>query len=95
MPQEEVIGSLKEIKPYAEEIGASFFEIITALACKMFAEHKVEIAVMEVGLGGKFDSTNSLEPILSIITSIALEHTKILGTPSQKLLLIKPIFCAL
>ncbi len=79
LPQREVIAHLKEIKPYAEEIGASFFEIITALACKLFAEHKVEIAVIEVGLGGKYDSTNSLEPILSIITSVALEHTKILG----------------
>ncbi len=79
LSQEEVITLLKEIKPYAKEIGASFFEIITALACQLFAEHKVEIAVMEVGLGGRFDSTNSLEPILSIITNVALEHTKILG----------------
>ena len=79
LPQEEVITQLKEVKPYAEEIGASFFEIITALACQLFARHQVEIAVMEVGLGGKFDSTNSLEPILSIVTNVALEHTKILG----------------
>ncbi len=79
LPQEEVIVQLKAIKPYAEEIDASFFEIITALACQLFAKHSVEIAVMEVGLGGRFDSTNSLEPILSIVTNVALEHTKILG----------------
>lgn len=79
LPQDEIISLLIDIKPYSEKITASFFEIITALACKSFANNKVEIAVMEVGLGGKFDATNALEPSLSIITSIALEHTKILG----------------
>jgi dihydrofolate synthase / folylpolyglutamate synthase len=76
--------ALRKIKPLAEEVEASFFEIVTALGCQLFAEAKVDWAVMEVGMGGRFDATNVLEPELSIITGIALDHTKYLGdTPQQ------------
>lgn len=57
----------------------TFFEISTALAYLAFAESKVEWAVIEVGLGGRFDATNVCTPAISIITSISLEHTAILG----------------
>jgi dihydrofolate synthase / folylpolyglutamate synthase len=57
----------------------SFFEVITALAFTYFAEQHAEIAVLEVGLGGRLDATNIVEPLLSVITDIALDHTEYLG----------------
>lgn len=57
----------------------SFFEVITAMAFVAFAEAKVDIAVLEVGLGGRLDATNIVEPLLSVITDISLDHTEWLG----------------
>ena len=57
----------------------SFFELTTAMAFKYFADEKVDVAVIEVGLGGRLDSTNIITPILSVITNIALDHTQFLG----------------
>ncbi len=57
----------------------SFFEILTAVAFAWFAEQKIEIAILEVGLGGRLDATNIVEPILSILTDIALDHQDYLG----------------
>ncbi len=62
-----------------EKIGCTFFEITTALAYCYFYKNDVDIAVIETGLGGRFDATNVIEPIISIITSIDLEHTEYLG----------------
>jgi dihydrofolate synthase / folylpolyglutamate synthase len=58
----------------------SFFETLTALAFLFFAEQKIDIAVLEVGLGGRLDATNIVEPILSVITDIALDHQEYLGS---------------
>ena len=60
-------------------LSPSFFELTTALAFKYFAEEKVDIAVIEVGLGGRLDCTNIITPILSIITNISFDHTQFLG----------------
>jgi len=57
----------------------SFFEALTALAFEAFAETRVEIAVLEVGMGGRLDATNVAEPLLSVITDISLDHTEWLG----------------
>ncbi len=57
----------------------SFFETMTALAFVAFAEHQVEIAVLEVGMGGRLDATNIVEPLVSVITDISLDHTQWLG----------------
>jgi dihydrofolate synthase/folylpolyglutamate synthase len=57
----------------------SFFETITAMAFLYFAERKVDIAVLEVGMGGRLDATNIVEPIMSVITDIALDHQAFLG----------------
>jgi len=78
-PEQHLLERLGRIGPLAEDVGASFFEITTALGCVLFAEAGVEWAVMEVGLGGRFDATNALEPELSIITSIGLDHMNMLG----------------
>lgn len=79
LPQDEVLERLAAIQPLAEAENNSFFEIVTALACCLFADNGVELAVMEIGMGGQFDTTNVLEPTLSLITNISLDHTRYLG----------------
>ena len=66
--------------------GPSEFEIITAMAIYYFAEvHPVDFALFEVGLGGRFDSTNVIQPLLSIITNIGLDHTQFLGSTHKEI----------
>jgi dihydrofolate synthase / folylpolyglutamate synthase len=77
--------ALRFIKPLAEQTEASFFEIVTALGCQLFADAGAKYAVMEVGMGGRFDATNVLEPELSVITGIALDHVKYLGDTPEKI----------
>ena len=62
-----------------EEIEPSFFEITVAMAFEYFAEQKVDIAVVETGLGGRLDSTNIILPELTIITNIGMDHMNLLG----------------
>jgi dihydrofolate synthase/folylpolyglutamate synthase len=80
-----ITSMLHFLKPFAEEIGATFFEITTALGCLLFADADVKLAVMEVGVGGRFDATNALDPELSIITGIALDHVQYLGDTLEKI----------
>ena len=75
----------EKIKPLIEEIEPSFFEITVAMAFDYFAEQKVDIAVVEVGLGGRFDSTNIITPELSVITNIGWDHMNILGDSLEKI----------
>ncbi|MDB9882951.1 Mur ligase family protein [Bacteroidia bacterium] len=77
--KEFVIGFTKEIKPLIEEIKPSFFEITVAMAFTYFAIQKVDVAIIETGLGGRLDSTNILLPLASIITSIGYDHKDMLG----------------
>lgn len=77
--QERVIRFVEEERRFFEPLHPSFFELTTALAFTYFAEQKVDIAVIEVGLGGRLDCTNIITPILSIITNISLDHTQFLG----------------
>jgi len=77
--QEFVIDFTERIKPIIDEIDPSFFEITVAMAFEYFAEHKCEIAIVETGLGGRFDSTNIIVPELSVITNIGWDHVDILG----------------
>lgn len=82
---EAILEVLVPLRVEAERIKASFFEIVTAMACKLFANAGVDYAVFEVGMGGRFDSTNSLDPILSIITNVSLDHTKVLGDTVEEI----------
>ncbi len=82
--EEEIAVLIEEIRPIVEEMKQkgntpTFFEIITALAFLYFRNRKVDYAVIEVGLGGRFDATNVITPLVSVITNISLEHTNILG----------------
>lgn len=73
------------LKDWTERIQPSFFEMTVALAFAYFAEQKVDIAVVETGLGGKLDSTNILMPVLSIITNISLDHQYLLGESLEEI----------
>jgi dihydrofolate synthase/folylpolyglutamate synthase len=77
--EEEVLEFLKRWIPTAEEMGATFFEVTTALAFDWLARQEVDIAVIETGLGGRLDSTNVLTPRVATVTSIGLDHTDLLG----------------
>ena len=70
---------VQQQKKNIEEIEPSFFEVTVAMAFDYFAKEKVDIAVIEVGLGGRLDSTNVITPELSVITNISLDHTNLLG----------------
>ena len=82
--EEEIIDLVKKIRPIVEKLiktndAPTYFEIVTAMAFLYFKEKKVDYAVIEVGLGGRFDATNIIKPILCIITNISLEHENVLG----------------
>jgi dihydrofolate synthase/folylpolyglutamate synthase len=79
VPETWVIDFVEKLKPEIERIQPSFFEITVAMAFAWFAEQKVDIAMIEVGMGGRLDSTNIIDPILSIITNISYDHTQFLG----------------
>ena len=78
--KEEVVRFVEEERTFFEPLHPSFFELTTALAFKYFADSKVEVAVVEVGLGGRLDCTNIIHPVLSLITNISLDHTNLLGS---------------
>ena len=84
-----VINFVEQERSFIESIQPSFFEVTTAMAFKYFAEMNVDIAVIEVGLGGRLDSTNIITPILSIITNIGMDHTQLLGSTLQEIALEK------
>ncbi len=100
--EEEFAQYVERLKPAIEAMGesesvghVSFFEIYTALAFSYFADNKVDLAVIEVGLGGRLDATNVVDPLVSVITPISLEHTAILGDTheaiaKEKAEIIKP-----
>ncbi|HET9745008.1 MAG TPA: folylpolyglutamate synthase/dihydrofolate synthase family protein, partial [Chitinophagaceae bacterium] len=84
--KEEFVTSFTEkMKPLIEKIEPSFFEITVAMAFDYFTQQKVDIAVIEVGLGGRFDSTNIITPELSVITNIGWDHMNILGDSLEKI----------
>ncbi|MFV0531513.1 MAG: bifunctional folylpolyglutamate synthase/dihydrofolate synthase [Flavobacteriales bacterium] len=74
-----VINFIEKHKSFFEENQLSFFEMTVGMAFQYFKEQQVDIAVVEVGLGGRLDSTNIINPILSVITNISLDHTEMLG----------------
>jgi dihydrofolate synthase / folylpolyglutamate synthase len=79
IPETDVLRFLETWIPAAESMGATFFELTTALAFDWFATQAVDVAVIETGLGGRLDSTNVLTPRVATVTSIGLDHTELLG----------------
>lgn len=78
--RQEMAALIEEIQPLVETVpDITIFEVTTALAFRYFARREVDLAVIEVGLGGRLDATNVITPLLSIITSLSLDHTYLLG----------------
>lgn len=91
----EVVDFVEKYKSHFSDIQPSFFEITVAMAFDHFAQHQVDIAIIETGLGGRLDSTNIITPILSVITNIGYDHQNVLGDTlpqiaSEKAGIIKP-----
>ncbi|MFC3414786.1 bifunctional folylpolyglutamate synthase/dihydrofolate synthase [Algoriphagus hitonicola] len=89
IPEDEVIAFVKFHKQFLEELKPSFFEMTVGMAFWYFAKEKVDIAVVEVGMGGRLDSTNVLSPELSLITNIGWDHMQFLGDTLEKIALEK------
>lgn len=79
IPEKDVIEFTGKHQDLIEKIQPSFFEVTVAMAFDHFAKEKVDIAVIETGLGGRLDSTNIIEPVLSVITNISFDHQNLLG----------------
>ncbi|MBS1657536.1 MAG: bifunctional folylpolyglutamate synthase/dihydrofolate synthase [Bacteroidetes bacterium] len=85
IPQAEVVDFVEQHKEKVMKIGCSFFEWTVGLAFHYFAKNKVDIAVIETGLGGRLDSTNVITPLLSVITNISWDHAEMLGDSLKKI----------
>jgi dihydropteroate synthase len=90
VPEAAVVEFVEEVKPYITETGASgdaptFFETLTAFAFWEFDRQDVDVAVLEVGIGGKYDATSVIDPVASAVTSVTLEHMHILGDTVEEI----------
>ena len=83
IPKKDLSASLAKVKPFITE--HTFFEIVTAMAFLYFKKEKVDIAIIEVGMGGRLDATNIITPEVCAITNISLEHTCYLGNTAEKI----------
>ena len=83
--QKKVIDFVKKYKDDFEKINLSFFEFTVALAFNYFAKEKIDIGIVETGLGGRLDSTNIIFPELSIISNVGIDHTNLLGNTIEKI----------
>lgn len=90
-----VVDFVRRVRPVIDAVQPSFFELSTALAFDYFSSEKVDVAIIETGLGGRLDSTNIVEPVLSVITNIGFDHMEFLGDTlpliaAEKAGIIKP-----
>ena len=88
--EKEIVLLFEKIKPIVEKMKKkgntpTYFEIVTAMCFEYFKEKNVDYAVIEVGLGGRFDATNIIEPIVSVITNVSLDHQNILGNSIKEI----------
>jgi folylpolyglutamate synthase/dihydrofolate synthase len=85
IPEDKVVSFIEKNKTFFEEKELSFFEMTVGMAFNYFSEEKVDIAIIEVGMGGRLDSTNLIVPEVSVITNIGLDHVKFLGDTLEKI----------
>jgi len=88
--EKDIVSLVVKIKPIVDEMVKNdsmptYFEIVTAMAFQYFSDKKADFAVIEVGLGGRFDATNIVEPVISVITNVTLEHEDILGKKVEQI----------
>lgn len=88
--EEYVVKFVEDERNFFEPLHPSFFEVTTAMAFKYFRDEHVDIAIIEVGLGGRLDCTNIITPELSIITNISFDHTQFLGNTLAQIAREKP-----
>ncbi len=89
IPEDFVCDFVEKIQPMIDQVQPSFFEITVALAFDFFAKEKIDIAIIETGLGGRLDSTNIIDPEISVITNIGWDHMNILGNSLEKIAIEK------
>jgi len=89
VPRRYVSSFIQKYKEEFEQFQLSFFEMTVGLAFQYFREEEVDIAVVEVGLGGRLDSTNIITPVLSVITNISYDHMQLLGDTLEKIAIEK------
>ena len=89
IPENYVIDFVENKKEFFEPLEPTFFELTTAMAFTYFKDMQIDIAVIEVGLGGRLDCTNIITPILSVITNISLDHTQLLGSSLEQIAMEK------
>jgi len=80
-----ITSFIKDNKTIIEELGLSFFELSFGLSLSYFKQNKVDYAIIEVGLGGRLDATNIINPLVSVVTNISYDHTEILGDTLEKI----------
>ena len=92
LTEEEIVTYTRELRPVAEQLGTinaddhpSFFEFMTAMAFQQFARKRCDLSIIEVGLGGRLDATNIVTPLVSVITSISMDHCEFLGETIEKI----------
>ncbi|MDZ7763386.1 MAG: folylpolyglutamate synthase/dihydrofolate synthase family protein [Melioribacteraceae bacterium] len=85
IPDDYIMEFMNGLNTYIEENEPTFFELTTAIAFKYFADNHVDYSVIETGLGGRLDATNVIDPVASVLTTISLEHTNILGNSIEKI----------
>jgi dihydrofolate synthase/folylpolyglutamate synthase len=86
IPREEFAQLVDELEPHLNAVeGVTWFEIVTALAFMFFARSQIDVAVLEVGLGGRFDATNVVTPLVSVITSLSMDHMNLLGNTIEQI----------
>ncbi|MGL5016312.1 MAG: bifunctional folylpolyglutamate synthase/dihydrofolate synthase [Bacteroidales bacterium] len=83
--EDAVVKFVEDNQEFTESISPSFFELTMAMAFDYFAKEKVDVAIIEVGLGGRLDSTNIISPLLSVITNISFDHVQFLGDTLEKI----------
>ena len=89
IPKQQVVDFVNNIQPLLDKIKPSFFELTVAMAFDYFAQQEVDLAIIEVGLGGRLDSTNIIEPIISLITNIEMDHKELLGNTLESIAMEK------
>lgn len=89
IPENYVVQFVETEKEFLDSLSPTFFEITTVMAFKYFMDKDVDIAIIEVGLGGRLDCTNVINPILSVITNISLDHTQLLGSSIEQIAMEK------
>ena len=85
IPDKQIITFMKKVGPFVQENESTFFETTTAMAFDYFKEQKVDVAVIETGLGGRLDSTNVIQPKVTVISHISMDHMDILGKDIEKI----------